>query len=689
MECLQASTSTSKGCSKRSRNLQVVGLICLSAVLSACAGIVGPGSPETGGGDPAGSKQPAVSLSVTSLAFGNQTVGTTSTVKTVMITNTGLAALTSILISPTANYAETNNCGASLNVGAKCTINVTFVPSTIGTIAGKITIGDNASGSPQSVSLTGAGMVSSQPSLLLSTKSLTFAAQTVGSASSAQNVTLTNTGSMTISIMKITVTGNYGETNTCGGGLSGGGVCTVSVTFIPSSIGTLTGTLTITDSAPGSPQSVSITGMGSTNGGGGGGGGGTGGSPGTGCSGAPLSQVQTNVTSQLSYVNTAAGATVSQLTDVGSNRFYYFDVQAYSPAVNEILYVNFGAGDDIVTSNTDGTDAQFPASTLTGTQAFLSGDGKLAYFDSIGVGGSTPGGRDVWGIFLNTTGVCQAIPLTNLDVPPQPPLPVWEISGTSPDAGGGYDLAVSPDTLLHRFHIQPNGTSQALPTLTLNDPESAATFHRLRLNPKFPNIVMYKRNDLLDTSAQPEVWVVDLNTCTNGTCAASNIVNIVAGAGSGPGEAPGGGHIAWSPDGLDIAFSASGLADYWIARNVVNSNGSFNPGFTLQELGPLKVLGKAAMTADYCAFPPTWPAATVLACLAGAGSPTNPKMLYLMSSDGKGTTKLLTATDAQVLTINGTPMPQFAQDGTHLMFNSDRTGVPQIYLVSGFTLTVP
>jgi len=60
-----------------------------------------------------------------------------------------------------------------------------------------------------------------------------------------------------------------------------------------------------------------------------------------------------------------------------------------------------------------------------------------------------------------------------------------------------------------------------------------------------------------------------------------------------------------------------------------------------------------------------------------------------MSSDGQGTTKILTGTDAQVLTIDGTPMPEFVQDGEHLMFNSDRTGVPQIYLVSGFTLTLP
>jgi hypothetical protein len=60
-----------------------------------------------------------------------------------------------------------------------------------------------------------------------------------------------------------------------------------------------------------------------------------------------------------------------------------------------------------------------------------------------------------------------------------------------------------------------------------------------------------------------------------------------------------------------------------------------------------------------------------------------------MSSDGKGTMKLLAASDAQVLTINGTPLPRFAEDNTHLLFNSDRTGSVQVYRISGFTLTVP
>jgi len=520
-----------------------------------------------------------------------------------------------------------------------------------------------------------------QPALSLSASSLTFGNQTVGTQSAPQIVTITNKGTVAVSVSMIGVTGNYSETNTCGTSLKAGAACTVSVSFRPSTAGTLTGSLGIKNSSSNAAQVVALTGTGSKVSVAGGGGSG-GAIP---CASTPMTQVAADVTSQISYVNTAAGVRIQQLTDNGTNRFYYFDVPAYSAPMNQILFVDHAIGNEVVMSNTDGTSAQSISPTLTGSQTFLSGDGFLAYYDKP-VKGATPGGEDIYGVFLNNTGVCEEIPLTNLDAAPMKPLPVWEISTASPDPAGGEDIAFSPDTLIHRIHVETNGTSVSLQTMTMNDPETNATFHRLRLNPKFSNIVMYKRNETGGTTAEPETWLADLNTCTNGNCAASGISNIVANLPVPAGHVPKAGHIAWSPDGLDILFSEPDAADYWIARSVVNSNGTLNKAFTLQALGPFV---KPEMTADYCAFAPNWPTATVLACLAGPASPAHPNTFYLMSSDGKGTFKLLTASDAPVLTIAGTPMPQFAQDGQHLMFNSDRTGVPQIYMISGFTLTVP
>jgi hypothetical protein len=527
--------------------------------------------------------------------------------------------------------------------------------------------GGGGTGSPGSSGLT---------PISISASSLMFGSQPVGTKSMGQAVTLTNKSTSTVNI-SISATGNYTEVDNCGASLAAGASCTVNAAFSPSSTGPQSGTLVVSDGSPGGSQIVNLSGMGTTTGGGG--------IAGTGCTGASLTQVQANVTSQMSYANSAAGVQVSQLTDNAMNRFYYFDVPAYSTLVNQILYVDNSSGNVIVTSNTDGTGAQQISPTNTGNQSFVSEDGTFAYYPKPVLGG-TPGGEDIYGVFLNNPGACQELRLTNVDLKVQAPLPVWEISTSSPDAAGGQDIAFSPDTLMHRVHVLADGTSQALPTITLNDPESSATFHRLRLNPKFPNIVMYKRNEISGTTAEPEAWLADINTCVNGTCSASQIINVVQKLIGPAGQTAKAGHITWSPDGLDVLFSETDIADYWIARNVVNSNGTLNAAFTLQELGPFV---KPQITADYCALPPEWPTATVLACLAGPASPSNAKTLYLMSSDGLGTVKILTATDAQVLTIAGTPMPQFVQDSTHLMFNSDRTGLTQIYLVSGFTASVP
>jgi hypothetical protein len=520
----------------------------------------------------------------------------------------------------------------------------------------------------------GGGGSGTSPDANLSPSSLFFQPEAVGTSSPAESITLQNKGNASLSISSIAVTGtnsgDFSEVNTCGNSLNSGAECNIAVTFSPTASGNLSASITVTDNASPSTQAASLSGTGSTSG------------NGSACTGAPLPQVPVDVTSQLSFV--ASGLTVTQLTTTSCNRFYYFDAPAYSSVDNKIIYTNYvtASGNTIMSADPDGSNAA-PLATETGAQPFISPDGLLAYFDKPILGG-VPNGEDIFGGFLNVNPFAES-QITNLDLAAQPPLPVWEISPSASDGSGGQYIAFSPDTLLHEVHVPANGPPQIMQSITLNDPESNSTFHRLRMNPKFPNIVMYKRNGTQGAGGTPELWLVDLNTCQNYICASSSIINLVANLlGQGqPGEAD---HMVWSPDGLDIDFLEPDIADSWLAQNVVKSDGTINANFTLTELGPF---GTPAMTADYCVFPHDWPTATVLACVAGPASPTKPKTAYLMSSDGKGTTKLLSATDALVVTINGTPMPQFGQDDEHLMFNSDRTGIPQIYLITGFTLSVP
>lgn len=99
------------------------------------------------------------SVSPSSLSFGNQTLGTVSTAKTITLSNTGTAPLNINSILASGDYAQTNNCPASLATGGNCTINVTFFPSATGSRGGNITVNDTDPRFLQGVSLTGTGVV--------------------------------------------------------------------------------------------------------------------------------------------------------------------------------------------------------------------------------------------------------------------------------------------------------------------------------------------------------------------------------------------------------------------------------------------------------------------------------------------------------------------------------------------------
>jgi hypothetical protein len=206
----------------------------------------------------------SVSLSATSLSFGSEVIGTTSGIKTVTLTNTGSAALaiSSIVPSPIPTFAETTNCGATVKAGAQCAIRVTFTPSTAGTITGSLSITDNASNSPQTVSLTGIGLLP----VTLAPAAAGFPGQIVGMTSQPVAFTLTNNLSTALTINSIATSGDFAQTNLCGNPLAAKTKCTVSVTFTPTLVGTRTGTLTVSDSATNSPQTSTLSGNGTASG---------------------------------------------------------------------------------------------------------------------------------------------------------------------------------------------------------------------------------------------------------------------------------------------------------------------------------------------------------------------------------------------------------------------------------------
>jgi pimeloyl-ACP methyl ester carboxylesterase len=215
-----------------------------------------------------GTAAPAVTLSPTSLAFGNQAVGTSSAVKSATLTNSGNASLsiTSVAITGTnvADFSQTDNCGTSLAAGTSCTISVTFKPTATGSRTAFVSTTDNATGSPQKLSLAGTGTAA--PAVTLSPTSLAFGNQAVGTSSAMKSATLTNSGNAALSISSVAITGtnlaDFSQTNNCGTSLAAAASCTISVTFKPTATGARAASVSITDNAGGSPQKVSLAGTG-------------------------------------------------------------------------------------------------------------------------------------------------------------------------------------------------------------------------------------------------------------------------------------------------------------------------------------------------------------------------------------------------------------------------------------------
>jgi hypothetical protein len=117
--------------------------------------------------------------------------GITTAAQTASLKNTGNAPLTITGITITGanpgDFAQTNTCGSSLDAGASCAISVTFTPASAATFTASLSIADNATGSPHTVSLQGSGTAA--PSFTVSSST---AAQTIPTGGSAQySVTVT------------------------------------------------------------------------------------------------------------------------------------------------------------------------------------------------------------------------------------------------------------------------------------------------------------------------------------------------------------------------------------------------------------------------------------------------------------------------------------------------------------------
>jgi hypothetical protein len=213
---------------------------------------------------------PIASIAPSGIDFGTLYLGSIVT-KTVAIANTGNAAL--ILSDPriaivqggnSSEFVTVNLCPKSLGVGKSCTMTVTFAAGPFYTPqTAKLTIADNAVGSPQSIPLTAAVI---NPLIQFNPGALSFGKVKTGTSSGVGKITVTSAGGTAVSINSISLAGtnpgDFTETSTCSGSLAPKSSCSISVTFKPAAKGSRSAVLKVADNVLICPQVIPLSGAG-------------------------------------------------------------------------------------------------------------------------------------------------------------------------------------------------------------------------------------------------------------------------------------------------------------------------------------------------------------------------------------------------------------------------------------------
>ncbi|HXN25026.1 MAG TPA: choice-of-anchor D domain-containing protein, partial [Candidatus Dormibacteraeota bacterium] len=245
---------------RRSRFLQNLILVILIGLL---------GSPAI-----VGAQAQAINVNPTALDFGSIPVNSTSRMQSIEVRNSGSGYLRLYgfdVQAPFVIYAHPS-LPLTLLPGETTHVVIYFAPKYSGSQEGRLAVSSNATSGGNTSRLVGRGGSGGQdsggPVATPSTTRLDFGSQQVNTRSNPRRVILTNSGSATLNISRIDVSGNFSQINNCPATLSPVASCELDVTFAPAASGAHTGSLSFFDNAPDSPQTVALTGIG--NGGSGG-----------------------------------------------------------------------------------------------------------------------------------------------------------------------------------------------------------------------------------------------------------------------------------------------------------------------------------------------------------------------------------------------------------------------------------
>lgn len=222
------------------------------------------GAFERGGQAPAGTF--SLQASPASLSFGSVAVGATAS-QAVTLKNAGTTSgtISQVTCSNRAYTASGLALPTTLAAGQAVTLTLTFKPAVSGTATGTVTVADS-SGTSATVALSGSGVSTAKGQLSANPSSVAFGSVTVGTRVT-KPVTLTNTGTVTVSITQLVVNGTAMSMQsgpTLSLTLAAGASTTFTVAFTPTTTASASGSVSVTSNASNSTLTVGLSGTGAS-----------------------------------------------------------------------------------------------------------------------------------------------------------------------------------------------------------------------------------------------------------------------------------------------------------------------------------------------------------------------------------------------------------------------------------------
>jgi hypothetical protein len=182
---------------------------------------------------------PLAQLSSGTLNFGGVNVGAQAPAQAVVLTNTGGSPLAVHSVAAPAPFSVSHNCPALLAPAASCTLQAGFAPSAAGAASASLAVSTNATGSPHTIGLAGAGL--GVPQLGASPASVDFGSFHLGQSVAARTLTISSTGSAAAA-PSLGVSGPFVlHSIDCPASLAPGASCTAQLLPNPSAAGAISG----------------------------------------------------------------------------------------------------------------------------------------------------------------------------------------------------------------------------------------------------------------------------------------------------------------------------------------------------------------------------------------------------------------------------------------------------------------